>query len=891
MLGHYLTIALRNLGRAPFTAAVNVLTLALGLVAFVGAYAVSAYWGSSERIFPNSARTYVITASLALKDGSVASGKMPQTTELYKKYLQIDFPEVETIARANVWNRQSSVSANGRMNRLVAVAVDPEFLDIFDLPFIAGDPRTALRSPDGVLLTEAAAVRMFGTADVLGKTVTMGGNLLDATVTGVIAKIPEPSHMATGPSASMPFDLMASYDLYDRLRQVINRPRPQPGAAPPGGNTQPAGGNAQQSGTPAQAAAATPPPAADPAAAAPDAAPPPQRENWLGGYCCTTYVMLKRDGSLTGKELERRLEDFARRRVPPDQLEIANVDIGAVPVTGLMVTQLDAQLLGKAGRWVSIPTLLFALGALVLFVACVNYANLATARAARRAREIGLRKVVGAHRGQIVGQYLLEAALLTAVALAVAVAAVELVAPVVRNAVGIDMRLALLGSPRFWVFIAALLAGVTVLGGAYPAFVLSRVRPIEALRLGRVRIGPRFASTILVGAQFAAASFLLIAVLVMYLQNAELERTALGTTRDQHLVVNNFTPVTGVSGDVLLDELARLPGAKSVTAMGAAPWSDNVNLELLSRSPEAAAGFQTAFQNAVAYDFFETLDIPLIAGRAFDRDHNDMPPQNQQQDAGQNTNSAPPPTMNIVIDRVLASQLNFASPQEAVDQIIYVPAAMGEQAQPMRVVGVVESRPLFLKGFGATSNMYRLVPGGGMQNMIVRFGPEDVAAGVAAAEAAWRRLATQAPFSRRFMDEMFNQGYELFSRVNQVSAGLALFAFVISVIGLFGMAIQVASRRTHEIGVRKSVGARKRQIVAMLIKDASKPVIIANVLAWPLGYLAGKAYLSVFIQRMPLTPLPFLASLTVVVLIAWAAVGSQALRASRANPATVLRFE
>jgi putative ABC transport system permease protein len=196
-----------------------------------------------------------------------------------------------------------------------------------------------------------------------------------------------------------------------------------------------------------------------------------------------------------------------------------------------------------------------------------------------------------------------------------------------------------------------------------------------------------------------------------------------------------------------------------------------------------------------------------------------------------------------------------------------------------------------LRGFGATSNIYRLAPGGGMQNMIVRFAPQDVAAGVAAAEAAWRRLATQAPFSRRFMDDLFDQGYEQFARVNQVSAGLASFAFAISVIGLFGMAIQIASRRTHEIGVRKSVGASKRQIVAMLITDFSKPVVIANVLAWPLGYLAGQAYLSVFIQRMAFTPLPYIASLTIVVLIAWAAVGSQALRASRANPATVLRFE
>ena len=141
------------------------------------------------------------------------------------------------------------------------------------------------------------------------------------------------------------------------------------------------------------------------------------------------------------------------------------------------------------------------------------------------------------------------------------------------------------------------------------------------------------------------------------------------------------------------------------------------------------------------------------------------------------------------------------------------------------------------------------------------------------------------------MDELFNESFEIFARVNQVVVGLAGVAFFISVIGLFGMAIQVAGRRTHEIGVRKSVGARKIQIVRMLLTDFSKPVVVANLAAWVLGYFAAKAYLGVFIQRIPLTPLPFVASLVVVVGIAWLAVTSQALRAARANPAKVLRVD
>jgi putative ABC transport system permease protein len=341
--------------------------------------------------------------------------------------------------------------------------------------------------------------------------------------------------------------------------------------------------------------------------------------------------------------------------------------------------------------------------------------------------------------------------------------------------------------------------------------------------------------------------------------------------------------VTGVDGDLLRAELERLPQVKGVTAMGQAPWSDSVNLNLLSRSPEETTSPQTTFQNNVGYDFFRTLDIPVLAGRAFDREHNDLPPQAPPGDD--------PPTVNLVVDRVLAAQLGFKSPAEAVDQAIYFPGVLGERAQQFRVIGVVESRPLFLRGLGATSNAYRLEAGTGMQNVIVRLAADDIAGGVAAAEAVWRRLAPQAPFQRRFMDELFNENFETYARVNQVFTGLAAFAFVISVIGLLGMAVQVAARRTHEIGVRKSVGARKTQIVWMLLRDFSKPVIVANLIAWPLGYVAAQAYLNVFIQRISVTPVPFVASLAIVVAIAWVAVASQALRAARANPATVLRFE
>jgi putative ABC transport system permease protein len=324
-----------------------------------------------------------------------------------------------------------------------------------------------------------------------------------------------------------------------------------------------------------------------------------------------------------------------------------------------------------------------------------------------------------------------------------------------------------------------------------------------------------------------------------------------------------------------------MPQVKAVTQMGSAPWTDNVNLTLYTRSQEEGEPTFTAYWNNVGYDFFSTLDIPLVAGRVFERDRNDMPPQGE-------TDLTTP--RNIVIDRAYAQQLGFATPQDAIDVLVYEPSQFGP-SRPAQIIGVVESRPLYLRGLGATANAYGLGDGAGMQNQIVRLAANDVANGLAAIEQTWQDLGARVPMQRRFMDEMFEENYRNFARINVAFATLAVFAIAISLIGLFGMAVQTVSRRLHEIGVRKSLGAENFSLFALLLYDFSKPVLIANLLAWPLAYFAAQAYLSIFIQRVELTPLPFLLSLVLVLAVAWLAVASQALRAARIKPAMVLRFE
>jgi putative ABC transport system permease protein len=202
---------------------------------------------------------------------------------------------------------------------------------------------------------------------------------------------------------------------------------------------------------------------------------------------------------------------------------------------------------------------------------------------------------------------------------------------------------------------------------------------------------------------------------------------------------------------------------------------------------------------------------------------------------------------------------------------------------------VVADKPLHVQGGGATSNAYWLQPGQPFQ--IVRIDANDVSGALRAIDATWRRLSPKITINRQFMDQLFDQSYENFARINQVFAGLATIAVAIALIGLFGMAVHVAGRRVREIGVRKSIGARTGEVVVMLIRDFSKPVVIANLVAWPLGYLAAQQYLSVFMHRIPLTPVPFALSLALALAVAWVAVSGQALRAARVSPANVLRLD
>ena len=503
VLNHYLALTLRIFVRAPFATGVNVLTLAAGLFCFLTAYAFVTFWNGAERHFPNAERVQVLTTTFRLPGFESRADTTGPTRAAAQ--LRIDFPELESVARATPIDRRAIVSANGNAIRAHAVAVDPEFLSIFALPFLSGDPLRALDTPRSAVLTRETARRLFGAGDPVGRIVRID-NRLDVAVTGLIDAVPEPSHFGRSTSASLPFELLVSHDVYDTLS---------------------GGSDADEPG-------------------------------W--DLASTTYLLLPENGSLTAAVVEARLDGFAERHIPaPDLAQAgAEIEFGVVPVTQLLRKGIDESLFPE-GATISVSAALLLLGGLVLAVACVNYAMLATAVATRRLREAGVRKTLGASPAQVMTQHLLEAALLCVLALLAAVGAFRAAAPLLRPLIGADPWETLFAGASVWMFLAVVAAGVTAAAGASPAFVVSRVLPLNALRASRPMLGPKRLTAWLVGTQFTVASLLLIGVAVTWLQNAELARTGLGTSSDPLIVIENPNGRNHVDQETLRSELARSP--------------------------------------------------------------------------------------------------------------------------------------------------------------------------------------------------------------------------------------------------------------------------------------------------------------------------------------------
>jgi putative ABC transport system permease protein len=831
MWRNYLIVGYRALTRSKTYAFINILGLALGLAACLMILLYVRHETSYDSWLPDSERIFQVQATWHEPGQPVTRNQASPLP--VRDTIGSGFPQIEAVTI--VMPGRLNVIRDGQPAFIDEVYVDPGFFDIFQLPFVHGSAKTALASSNALVLTEREALRQFGTTDVLGRTLTekTSEGSYDYRITGVVRDLPKNSHMT--------LSAVARYDpgMWDDV--------------------------------------------------------PPAYKSWgtMGQY---HYVKLRAGADVD--EINRGLAAWEKKVIPTETVEgrtasradIMDLKLVNVADIHLGEAQLSAVTPGNDARTVATFSVV---ALLILAMACINFVNLSTARAGQRAREVALRKVLGASRRQLVVQFLGESLLLAGVALVLALTLVELTAPWFSSWLDMELSVSYLGQEGFLLPALLLLGGVGAVGGLYPAFYLSRYQPAQVLRANKSSADPAGSGrlrNLLVVTQFAIAIGLIISTAVIYSQTWFVESFDPGFERDGLIQVTGARAlVESGNYEAFRNEALRVPGVAGVarTNLGiAAATSKSI---ILARRQESPTPIDIGFYR-VDPQFFPTLGTRLLAGRLLDERHaRDMV---VPEEPGSDAAAAAMRTrgLNVVINRRAAMQLGFTEPAAAVGQHVGVGIDGADSLVPTTVVGVVEDTRIRTARDAIEPLIFGYDPARA-SFLVVRYRgavPSQVRQGL---KRVWAKFNPDLPFEADFAEDLVARATAQERARASIFLGFAIFSVLISCLGLFGLAAFTTERRTKEIGIRKVLGAKIRDIVRLLTWQFSKPVVVANLVAWPAAWWAMRDWLNSFDLRIPLTPGPFVFAAALALAIAIGTVAGHAIRVARMNPIHALRYE
>jgi len=577
-------------------------------------------------------------------------------------------------------------------------------------------------------------------------------------------------------------------------------------------------------------------------------------EHW-GNNSITTFVQLREDASV--QTVNEKMTALLRK-----YNEGSTTDFVLAPVTGLHLHSYFGY--GRSLGNVQYVYIFSAIALFVLLIACINFMNLSTARSAKRAKEIGLRKVVGALRGHMVGQFLGESILFAFIALLIAVPAVEFLLPLFNELAGKEIALDFIGNWTLFLGLIVVALATGLVAGSYPALFLSSFRPAAVLK-GSLRIGGGSAAfrKVLVVAQFALSIGLIIGTGVIYDQVTFMRNKRLGYDGEQLLYIEMRGDMNQ-SYRALKSELTGHSAILGVTAARHRPsniGSNSGGANWDGKDPELGVLIS---HTAIDYDFVETLGIELVEGRDFAEEF-----------------STDASTGYLV--------------NEEVVKLMGVESAVGENftmwGREGTIVGV-------MKDFHFNSVRSRIEPltvligdPEELRYILVRMHPENAVGAVEALEETWARVVPDYPLEYEFLDRDFERMYRAEERMGEILRYFSIVAVLIGCLGLFGLASFMAEQRTKEIGVRKVLGASVAGIVVLLTREFTKWVLLANLVAWPIAWLAINGWLENFAYRTDLSWSSFALAGGAALAIAWLTVSWQAVRAALANPVESLRYE
>ena len=835
MFRNYLTVGLRALAKNKTYAFINIVGLALGLAAAVLILLYVRYEMSYDASLPGAEQAFQLQDYYKADKKGTEATPMQMTEFVAGRALAKDFPQIEKIVYIRAEDPVVLQDGVARQTDEIRI-VDGNIFDILQFPFVRGNPAHVLDDNNSLAISESEAIRRFGTIDVIGRTLTLvlnSGNT-DYRITGVFKDIPKNSQFAA--------NIVARVDPNTEFSRYPNF-----------------------------------------------------MTSWgsQGGW----YYVKLRPGDSAG-EINAQLPAWKKRNIPDQVTNGERTNQGDLQDYAL-VNVRDVHL-GKGQKFGIRPVnekrmvLTFGLIALmVLGMACVNFTNLATARASQRAREVALRKVLGATRGQLVAQFVGESVLVAAIAMVIALALVELLLPSFNSFLDAQISLNYLGQNTVLPYLLVLVLLVGAAGGVYPAFYLSRFEPARVLHANKSAAdaqGSGALRNVLVVGQIAVSIALIICTIVIYAQTVYARTADQGYQREGLFQVANMS-ARGVDKVALrlVDQIRHLPGVQSAAATGIAIRPNNNNNTVVFL-PGGGSSVELGYYTAQA-GFFRAMGMKLLAGRDFDEDR-------PRDDA-----TTPIPVVldaeralaargaNVIVSESAARRLGFRTPQEAIGKTLTAGITLREVGLvPITIIGVVQDARFRSMHDPLQPIMY-LMAKNGFTHIDIRF------AGIAPnklrdeVQEVWNRLVPQVPFEADFADDLLREEYKTDTARGQLFAGFALLSVIVGCLGLFGLASFTAERRTKEIGIRKVLGARTRDIVRLLVWQFSRPVLIANVIAWPVAWWVMRDWLNSFSQRITLGPTPFLIAGGLALGIAIATIASHAFRVARANPILALRYE
>jgi putative ABC transport system permease protein len=830
MWRNYWTVAVRALAKNRTYSIINIAGLAIGMAACVMILLYIRYERSYDEWLPDVANTYELQAWYPHPDeGNPALLQM--SAFVTKDRVKKDFPQV--VRGVYVFDNGPVFIKDGQASSTKSwLFADDDFLKVVNLPLLAGSTLTAPRT---AVLTQEEAIKRFGTDKVVGRTLTIisHGLNMDFKITGVLKNIPKNSSLKANAILRIDFNSFFS-DAPDFLTC------------------------------------------------------------W---GCQSGYVFLKLKPGADIAAMEAQMPAWEKRNIPDEPN--GNIRYNAGDEQDWHFVNLKDVHLGKGQDAPMTPgndsrtIATFAIIALlILGMAVVNFTNLATARASQRAREVALRKVLGASRKQLIIQFVAESILISAVAMLIALALVELLVKPFAAFLDADLALSYFGRNGILLPAIALTLIVGIVSGLYPAFFLSRFQPAQVLKANRSAAetpGSGRLRTALVVLQFAVSIGLIICTAVIYGQTVYARNVDPGYKRDHILQVEEMGRAQlWPKAEAITNQMARIPGVQAVALTDLGIATDNQSNQNII--PPGANRQVLIGQYSVGEGYLDAMGLKLVAGRWFDanRPADDMTipyPENKAVEKAIAERG-----VNVVINQYAAKKLGFASPQDAIGKVVKS-ELIGEDygLVNITIIGVVGDSRFRSVRTPIEPLMFRKVTAGPGWMMIRYKG--DPATIKAAVERQWKQITSDVPFNAKFSEDIVRELYKKEDARAQIFAAFSLLAVIIGCLGLFGLAAFTAQRRTKEIGIRKVLGARTRDIVRLLVWQFSRPVIIANVIAWPIAWWLMRDWLNGFDQRIPLTPVPFLIAAAIALGIAIATVVGHAVKVARANPIHALRYE